>query len=66
MKATELHQMQILDLEKELDALLNEQFKLRMQQASGQLTKPHLVKNVRKSIARIKTILTGKQVRSDE
>ena len=42
------------------DALLNlkkEQFNLRFQAATGQLEKPHRVDEVRKSIARIKTLL---------
>jgi large subunit ribosomal protein L16 len=37
-----------------------EQFNLRMQQATGQLAKPHLVKQVRRNIARIKTVLNEK------
>ena len=41
------------------DALLDlkrEQFNLRFQAATGQLEKPHRVGEVRKSIARIKTL----------
>ncbi len=41
------------------DALLDlkrEQFNLRFQAATGQLEKPHRVDQVRKSIARIKTL----------
>lgn len=40
----------------ELAALRREQFNLRMQQGAGQATKPHLVREARKKIARVKTI----------
>ncbi len=40
----------------ELVALRKEQFNLRMQKATGQLNKSNLVQNVRKKIARAKTI----------
>jgi large subunit ribosomal protein L29 len=46
------------------DALLNlkkEQFNLRFQAATGQVEKTHRVNEVRKDIARIKTVLRGKQ-----
>ena len=46
------------------DALLNlkkEQFNLRFQSATGQVEKTHRVNEVRKDIARIKTVLHAKQ-----
>lgn len=43
-------------LAEELGALRREQFNLRMQQGAGQATKPHLVREARKKIARVKTI----------
>jgi large subunit ribosomal protein L29 len=45
------------------DALLNlkkEQFNLRFQAATGQLEKTHRASEIRKDIARIKTVLRGK------
>jgi large subunit ribosomal protein L29 len=48
------------DLRK-LEDLLEEQFKLKMQAATGQLAKPSEFKKVRKNIARIKTIMKEKQ-----
>lgn len=36
---------------------LKEHFNLRMQQGSGQLARPHLMKDARRNIARIKTIM---------
>lgn len=44
-------------LNDELEALRKEQFNLRMQQATGQGGKSHLVKDVRKRIARLKTVM---------
>ena len=46
------------------EALLNlkkEQFNLRFQRATGQMEKTHRVDEVRKDIARIKTVLRAKQ-----
>ncbi|MAX42049.1 MAG: 50S ribosomal protein L29, partial [Alteromonadaceae bacterium] len=44
----------------ELLNLLREQFNLRMQHSTGQLEKTDQLKKVRRSIARVKTILTQK------
>lgn len=49
------------ELHAELLDLLREQFNLRMQQGSGQDPRPHLFKQVRRAIARVKTILNEKQ-----
>ena len=49
------------DLKQLLEDLLEEQFKLKMQVATGQLAKPSDFKKVRKDIARIKTIMKEKQ-----
>ena len=54
-------------LKEELAALRREQFNLRMQQAMGQQSKSNLVGEVRKKIARIKTIMNeakGKQAKA--
>ncbi len=60
MKANDLRQKNEQDLSKELDGLLREQFNLRMQQGTGQLTRPDQMKKVRRNIARIKTVLNEK------
>ena len=44
----------------ELDNLLREQFNLRMQKGTGQLSRPDQVKKVRRDIARVKTVLNEK------
>jgi len=60
MKATELRDKSVEDLAKELNGLLREQFNLRMQKGTGQLSKPHRVGEVRREIARVKTVLNEK------
>ena len=50
-------------LKEELAALRREQFNLRMQQAMGQQAKSHLVSEVRKKIARVKTVINHANVK---
>lgn len=61
MNASELRTKSVDDLNKELMELLRKQFNLRMQRGSGQLTKPSEMKNVRRDIARVKTVIREKQ-----
>ncbi|HKJ21541.1 MAG TPA: 50S ribosomal protein L29 [Gammaproteobacteria bacterium] len=60
MKASELREKDLPALRKELQEMLREQFNLRIQKGSGQLAKPHQMKDVRRNIARVKTIITEK------
>jgi len=60
MKATELREKSVEDLNAELLKLLEEQFKLRMQKATGQLAQTHLLSQARTDIARVKTVLREK------
>lgn len=60
MKASELRNKSAEELNTELLNLLREQFNLRMQAASGQLQQTHLLKKVRRDVARIKTLQTEK------
>ncbi|MBW8811865.1 MAG: 50S ribosomal protein L29 [Caulobacterales bacterium] len=48
----------------QLVSLKKEQFNLRFQKATGQIEKTHRVGEVRKDIARIKTVLRGKQAQA--
>jgi large subunit ribosomal protein L29 len=50
-----------VELKTELDALLKEQFGLRMQKATQQLTNTGKIQQVRRNIARVRTILHQKQ-----
>lgn len=61
MKATELREKTIEQLNVTLLELRKEQFNLRMQKGTGQLARPSLVDQVRKDIARVKTIITEKR-----
>jgi large subunit ribosomal protein L29 len=60
MKASELITKSVDELKQELTGLLREQFNLRMQKGTGQLSKPDQVKKVRRNIARVKTVLNAK------
>ena len=60
MKASELREKSVDELKSELLSTLEEQFKLRMQNASGQQVQTHLFKQGRRQVARIKTILNEK------
>lgn len=60
MKVSELSEKTVEELNGDLLSQLKEQFKLRMQASTGQLTQTHLLSQVRKDIARIKTVLSQK------
>ncbi len=60
MKASELREKSVEELNAELLKAREEQFKLRMQKATGQLGQTHLLKASQRDIARIKTVLTEK------
>ena len=57
MDAKELREKSVDELNEELLALRREQFNLRMQNATGELTRNHEHRRVRKDIARVKTVL---------
>ena len=60
MKAKDLREKSTEELQAALSEEQKAQFKLRMQQATGQLTETHMIKQTRRNIARIKTTLTQK------
>ena len=60
MKASDVRAMTGDQLKDELVKLKKEQFNLRFQKATGQLEKTARVKEVRRDIARIKTIAAQK------
>ncbi|NLY19162.1 MAG: 50S ribosomal protein L29 [Clostridiaceae bacterium] len=57
MKTSELRDKSINELTQELQALKNELFKLRFQYATNQLDNPMRLKNVKRDIARVKTVI---------
>ena len=60
MTIDEIRGMTADQLKNQLLSLKKEQFNLRFQAATGQLEKTHRVNEVRKDIARIKTVLRAK------
>ena len=61
MKASELRDKTSAELQDTLHELLKEQFNLRMQRGTGQFARPHLMKDVRRNIARVKTVMNQKR-----
>ena len=66
MKATEIRALSAQDLNKKLADLKTELFNLRFQQATGQLENTARLKTVKKTIARIKTVITEREMGSQE
>ena len=64
MKIDEIRGMTPDQLAEQLVSLKKEQFNLRFQKATGQVEKTHRVDQVRKDIARIKTVLRTKQAQA--
>ena len=64
MKATDIRVMTKDQVKDEILKLKKEQFNLRFQKATGQVEKTHRVNEVRKDIARIKTVLRAKQAQA--
>lgn len=60
MEASELRQESAVQLGEWLLSLREEQFRLRMQKATGQLRQTHLLRENQRAIARIKTVLQAK------
>ncbi|KTC99062.1 50S ribosomal protein L29 [Legionella geestiana] len=58
--AEQLRELSLDSLNGELLTLRKEQMGLRFKHSSGSLEKPHLIKSVRRSIARVKTIIGEK------
>lgn len=62
MKAKEIRDMSVEDIDKELLDLRREQFNLRMQMATGQAARTHEFGRIRKDIARLKTVLREREI----
>ena len=60
MKVKEINEMTMEELEQKLRDIRKEQFNLQLQQVSGQLENPARVKDLRRMVARIKTIQNQK------
>lgn len=60
MRANELRAKSSEELANELQSLLRDQFKLRMNKATQQLTNVSQIRKVRRDIARVRTLLNEK------
>lgn len=60
MKTSEIRKMSNEDINKKIVELKTQLFDLRMKQATGNLDKPHKINELRKTIARLKTVLNEK------
>ena len=58
----DLREKSNIELLKQVDTLKEELFTLRFQQATGQLSSPSRMREVRKTIARIKTVITERSL----
>jgi large subunit ribosomal protein L29 len=63
MKASEIREKTQDELQKEYSELKSELFKLRFQLATNQLENPMKLKDVKKSIARVKTIIKENELK---
>lgn len=63
MSLREIQEKNVDELRDELIALRQAQLKLTMQKASGQLDQTHHIRQVRRDIARVKTLLAQQNVK---
>ena len=61
MELNELRKKSATELDEHLNELRREQFNLRMQKGSGQLSQPHQLRRVRREIAQIKPLRSAKK-----
>ncbi len=62
MKAKEFRNLTTAEIEQKIASLKEELFNLRFQLATGQLDNPSTIKDVRKSIAKAKTVLREREL----
>ena len=60
MKANEIREMSLEELNTKLNDLKKDLFNLRFQNATNQLENPKQITEVRRDIARVKTVITEK------
>lgn len=64
MKAKEIRDLSDVELNQKLTALKEELFNLRFQLATGQLENPARIRDVRKTIARVQTVIRERQLKA--
>ena len=63
MKVTEIRELSTEEIEKKLVETKEELFNLRFQQATGNLEKPSRIRELRHTVARMKTVLKEREVK---
>ena len=64
MKAKELKNLSVEELNKKLDELKKDLFMLRMQHATNQLDNPQKIADTKRDIARVKTVLREQELKA--
>ncbi len=62
MKNSEIRKLTTEEINKKIDESKEELFNLRMKQATGTLESPSRIKELRKLVARLKTILREREI----
>jgi large subunit ribosomal protein L29 len=62
MKVTEIRDMSLDEMRRKADELKQELFNLRFQHSNGQLESPQRLKQTRRSIARVNTLLREREM----
>jgi len=62
MKASEIRDMSLEEMRRKADELKQELFNLRFQHSNGQLENPRRIKQTRRSIARVKSLLREREM----
>lgn len=66
MTAKEIRKLSNTEIAQQIETLKDELFNLRFQQATGQLTNTARLKTVKKDIARMKTVLTERELSNQD
>ncbi|MDR0817627.1 MAG: 50S ribosomal protein L29 [Clostridiales Family XIII bacterium] len=66
MNVEKVREMSDLELEAELKKMKNELFNLRFQHVTGQLENPIKLRDVKRNIARVKTIIREKELAAEQ
>ena len=66
MKSEEIRKLGVEELKNKINSAKQELFELRLKQATGSLDKPSKIKELRKGVARMLTILKEKEGNSNE
>ena len=65
MKVNDIRNMSAADMEQQVSSIKEELFNLRFQLATGQLENPMRIREVKKTIARIKTVQREVEIKSE-